>query len=339
MDLTGDPDNPRLSDAGKAPEGVEIAAEESFFSVNVDILDCVDKAPCDLYRRNASGQYVLLASRSSTLDRDATKRLQFFGIGQLFVHGQDSGCFSRILRTRLDEIVKNPHIEASVKARVVQASCRDAMRRAFDDPRGPFIRQACDMIVPTVDLIVQSDQATRYLIQLTSFDHATYVHSTNVGIFAVALARLFFGLDRAHDMHNLGMGFFLHDLGKCRIPIEILNKPGPLTEQERQVVNCHVEEGFRILEENGIITDEARTITLEHHEKDNGKGYPRGKMGADIHPYARICRIADIYEALTAERPYHRRRSTFDALRIMKEQEVADVDKALFAHFLQLFAG
>jgi HD-GYP domain-containing protein (c-di-GMP phosphodiesterase class II) len=310
---------------------------EELFSVSTDSLHFIQKAPCDLFRCNRSGEYVLFVAQHGILGRPAIDRLQFYGTEHLYVRVEDAAFYSQMLRSRLDDLVHNPNVEASVKAKAVQAACRDVMRRAFDDPRGPFIKQACDVIVPTVDLIVNNEEATKYLVRLTAFDHATYVHSTNVGIFGVALARLLFGQDRSHDMHNLGTGFFLHDLGKCRIPIEIINKPGQLTPEERQLVNGHVEEGFNILSENGIITDEARTITLQHHERDNGTGYPHGKMGSDIHPYARICRIADIYEALTAERPYHQRRTTFEALKIMKEQEVADDDQGIFAHFIRLF--
>jgi HD-GYP domain-containing protein (c-di-GMP phosphodiesterase class II) len=318
-------------------ELAEDVSDEGFFSVSVDSLHFLEKAPCDLFRRNRSGEYVLLAARHNALGRQIIDRLQVYGTEELFARSVDSAFYGQVVRASLDDLVNNPSVLPAVKARAVQASCRDAMRRAFDDPRGPFIKQACDIVVPTVDLIVNDDQAAKYLVRLTAFDHATYIHSTNVGIFGVALARLFFGVDRSHDMHNLGIGFFLHDLGKCRIPLEIINKPGPLTPEERRVINCHVEEGYRILGENGLITDEARTITLEHHEKDDGKGYPRGKKGSDIHPYARICRIADIYEALTAERPYHQKRSTFEALKIMKDHEVADVDQRLFAYFVSLF--
>lgn len=308
-----------------------------YFSISIESLDLIEKAPCDLFRQNQNGEYVLFAARHSKLDRDRIDRLVSFGTVHLYVPTEDSPHFSHMLRARLTQLVNDPNVEAAVKARAVQMACRDVMRRAFQDPRGLFIRQAGDIIVPTVDLIVNNDEAARCLVRLTSFDQATYIHSTNVGIFSLALARLFFGRDRSHDMHNLGTGFFLHDLGKCRIPIEIINKPGPLTTAERQVINGHVEEGYRILGESGVLTEEARTITLEHHEKDNGQGYPHGKKGADIHPYARICRLADIYEALTAERPYHCRRTTFEALKLMKDQEVADVDQGLFSLFVNLF--
>jgi HD-GYP domain-containing protein (c-di-GMP phosphodiesterase class II) len=320
-------------------EPAENVSDDGFFTVSIDSLLFLEKAPCDLFRRNRGGEYVLLTARHNSLGRQIMDRLQVYGTEELFVRNEESMFFSRVVCARLDELVNDPNTTSAVKAKAIQAACRDTMRRAFEDPRGPFIKQACDVIVPTVDLIVRDDQATKFLVRLTAFDHATYIHSTNVGIFAVALARLFFGLDRSHDMHKLGTGFFLHDLGKCRIPLEILNKPGPLTPEERLVINGHVEEGYSLLGENGIITDEARTITLEHHEKDDGRGYPRGKVGSDIHPYARICRIADIYEALTAERPYHRKRSTFEALKIMKDQEVTDVDQDLFAHFIRLFTA
>lgn len=192
---------------------------EEFFAVSLDFLDFIEKAPCDLFRRNRSGEYVLLAAQHSVLSRQAAMSLELYGTDQIYARTDDSVYYSRMLRARLDDLVANPNIESSVKARAVQATCRDAMRRAFEDPRGPFIRQACDIIVPTVDLIVSDDQATKHLVRLTAFDQATYIHSTNVGIFSVALARLFFGLDRSHDMHNLGTGFFCMTLASAAFPL------------------------------------------------------------------------------------------------------------------------
>jgi HD-GYP domain-containing protein (c-di-GMP phosphodiesterase class II) len=78
------------------------------------------------------------------------------------------------------------------------------------------------------------------------------------------------------------------------------------------------------------------TITLQHHERDNGTGYPYGLKAKDIHPYAKICRLADVYEALTADRPYRKSYSTFEALRIMKD-EVGDMDRDMFDQFVKLF--
>jgi HD-GYP domain-containing protein (c-di-GMP phosphodiesterase class II) len=316
----------------------EQSGTADFLPIVVDALDFGFETPCDLFRHTGE-EYVFFAGRGCRFDQAVRDRLKSFGTDVLYIRSEEAVAYSAFLRDSLNRIVKDPAITALDKARAVQTACLDVMRRVFDDPRGGFISQACDVIVPTVSLIVSNDQATECLVRLTLFDHATYIHSTNVGIFSVAVARAFFGHDPNHDMHRLGAGFFLHDLGKCRIPIEIINKPGRLTPQERQVINGHVEAGHRMLCDNGMLTDEARTIILEHHERDDGRGYPRGKTGAEIHPYARICRLADIYEALTSERPYHNQRSTFDALKLMKERVVTDVDQKLFAHFARLFLG
>jgi HD-GYP domain-containing protein (c-di-GMP phosphodiesterase class II) len=157
-----------------------------------------------------------------------------------------------------------------------------------------------------------------------------------VGIFSIALARIFFGANSSHDMQRLGVGFFLHDLGKCKLPLEILNKPGALTPEERQVVNRHPEDGSTLLRESGYATEEAEIIILQHHERDNGTGYPNGLKGSEIHPYARICRLADVYDALTSERPYHKKRTTFEALKMIKE-EMVDLDQDLINCFIKLF--
>jgi HD-GYP domain-containing protein (c-di-GMP phosphodiesterase class II) len=102
-------------------------------------------------------------------------------------------------------------------------------------------------------------------------------------------------------------------------------------------MQTHPQLGYELLEQTGHMTDEARIIILEHHEKDDGTGYPNGLEARDIHPYARICRLADVYEALTSDRPYHTRQSTFDALKLMKNHVLADIDQQLFTHFVKLF--
>jgi HD-GYP domain-containing protein (c-di-GMP phosphodiesterase class II) len=94
-----------------------------------------------------------------------------------------------------------------------------------------------------------------------------------------------------------------------------------------------------MLKESAAVPEEAATIVLQHHERDDGTGYPYGLNGEDIHPYARICRLADVYEALTSERPYHKRHSTFQALKIMRDRVMADADQEMLRHFIGLFAG
>jgi HD-GYP domain-containing protein (c-di-GMP phosphodiesterase class II) len=111
-----------------------------------------------------------------------------------------------------------------------------------------------------------------------------------------------------------------------------------LTPEERKIVQKHPANSSRILKEMGVRDEETLLIASQHHERDDGKGYSSGLSRSEIHPYARICRLADIYEALTSNRPYHQRRSSFAALKFMHEDLVADIDQKLFETFVKIFA-
>jgi HD-GYP domain-containing protein (c-di-GMP phosphodiesterase class II) len=311
--------------------------QQKWLPVALDIFVWGCPAPCDLYLRQRDGEFVLFAGKGLILDGRSRERLQENLVNFLFIPEEEGELYREYMKKNLLGIIRSPAVDSKKKAEAVLNACRQAMYRVFETPRPEEINHACQIIEPTVDLILHDHQATRHLLKLTNFDHSTTVHSTNVGIFSMALSRIFFPSDCRPDMHRLGIGFFFHDLGKCKIPIEILNKPGPLDAEERQIINRHVMEGYRMLEGNGLMTDEAQTIILQHHERDDGRGYPFGKKGTEIHPYARICRLADVYEALTSDRPYHQRRTTFEALKFMKESVVTDLDQNLFARFVKLF--
>lgn len=318
-------------------EGHTELMNEQFLPVALATLQFERAAPCDLYRRIHDGQYVFFAQKGVLFDSAARDRVIASGADLLYIREEERALYNAYLKETLVSIVSNPAVSSNKKAEAVHAACLQTLQRTFEEPRAVFLGQACEILEPTVNLIISDDQATKHLIHLTTYDHSTYVHSTNVGIFSIALARILFGGDNQHDMQALGAGFFLHDLGKCKIPIEILNKPGLLNDEERDIVRRHVLDGYQMVENSGLMTDEARTIILQHHERDDGMGYPHNKGAEEIHPYARICRLADVYEALTSDRPYHNSRSSFEALKFMKEHVVSGPDEQLFAGFVKLF--
>lgn len=307
------------------------------FPIDISCLYPESFAPCDLYKRVDDGEFVFFAKKSIPFDRVVKENLSDNGTRVLYIHNDDIDHYHNYITNELTNLVKNPTIKSEKKAEAVYSSCKLIMKKAFDDPRSTFINQTMSVVMPTVDLIIANDQATKHLVKLTAHDNRTYVHSTNVGIFSIALARIFLGTGNTHDMHRLGLGFFLHDLGKCKIPLEILNKPGAFTPEERTIMNRHPEEGVKLLKESGYATEEAEIIILQHHERDDGKGYPYGLIGKEIHPYARICRLADVYEALTSDRPYHKKHTTFEALKLIQEI-LGDLDQNLIRCFIRLFA-
>jgi cyclic di-GMP phosphodiesterase len=129
----------------------------------------------------------------------------------------------------------------------------------------------------------------------------------------------------------------MHDIGKIGIPDRVLTKPGPLDAEEWKLMRTHTLIGAEIIgEHSSELLKMARTVTLTHHEKWNGTGYPHGLAGVDIPLEGRIVAIADVFDALTSERPYKKAWSSADALEYMKQQSAISFDPDLLRHFVDL---
>ncbi|MEH6814186.1 MAG: HD-GYP domain-containing protein, partial [Motiliproteus sp.] len=181
------------------------------------------------------------------------------------------------------------------------------------------------------------DQTARNLLRITSHDFYTYTHSVNVGVTSLMVAKELFRGSDAHDLEELASGFFLHDLGKVMVRPEVINKPGRLDDAEMKHMRIHPYQGYKLLDAAGEMTEESRYIVMQHHERFDGSGYPKGLQNEDIHIYGRICCIADVFDALTADRSYKKAMSKFEALKLMKDQMSGHFDQKLFSEFVNLY--
>jgi len=143
------------------------------------------------------------------------------------------------------------------------------------------------------------------VIDLKDYDNYTYSHSVNVTVLSLVTG-ISLGLEYPR-LKSLGMGALLHDVGKIFVPLEVLNKSGKLTTEEFAQIKKHPEQGFTKVKEDDILDAPARAVILQHHEKLDGSGYPGNRRGKDIHELAKIVAIADVYDALTSDRPYRAR--------------------------------
>ena len=153
------------------------------------------------------------------------------------------------------------------------------------------------------------------LSQIREKDQYLLEHSINVGVLMGVFAR-FLGYE-SDTLHQLITGAILHDIGKIRVPDHVLNKAGRLTDQEWEEMRNHVLYGEEVLLKSEGISDIALSICAEHHEKLNGAGYPRKLKAEQISVYGRLASVVDIYDALTADRVYHKGRSPFEGMRIL----------------------
>ncbi|NSW89854.1 MAG: HD-GYP domain-containing protein, partial [Firmicutes bacterium] len=142
------------------------------------------------------------------------------------------------------------------------------------------------------------------IIDLKSYDDYTYSHSVNVTILSLSIGAVI-GLSK-NILFKLGMAALLHDIGKVFIPKEILNKNGRLNESEFEIVKTHPYKGYQILKENNSFSYYSSIGVLHHHEKYNGTGYPFELVGSEISLLGRIITVADVYDALTSDRPYRK---------------------------------
>ena len=163
-----------------------------------------------------------------------------------------------------------------------------------------------------IDEIISKKNVMINLIDIKSMDNYTYQHSVNVAVISLVLG-VQLQLNQ-NDLYTLCMGALIHDIGKVLIPKDIVLKPGPLTEEEFITIKEHTTRGYEYLRGCLDISAPARIVALQHHEKMAGGGYPDNIKNKSINRFARIVAIADVYDALTSDRPYRKAMSPNDAV-------------------------
>lgn len=174
------------------------------------------------------------------------------------------------------------------------------------------IRSVKSLARDIVDEILSNRQTMVNIIDLRNYDDYTYNHSLNVTVLSVVLAA---ELKLSRDtVYELAVGALVHDTGKMFIHKDILNKPGKLTPEEFTEIKRHSELGFNYLRDNLDIPECSKIAALQHHEQYNGQGYPNGLVGDAIHLFGRIISVADVYDALSSDRPYRKAMPPSDAI-------------------------
>lgn len=187
-----------------------------------------------------------------------------------------------------------------------------------------------------VEEIRESESMIVETINLSTYDNYTYNHSVNVDILSVILG-VACGL-RDDELRKLSQAALLHDIGKTCVPIEIINKPGRLTDEEYTEVKKHPYYGYNMLRDNYEVSSVARNAILSHHENEDGSGYPRGLTKDKIHLFAKIIHVADVYDALTTKRVYKDAMNPADAMEYLMANAERMFDKKLVATFMEYVA-
>jgi putative nucleotidyltransferase with HDIG domain len=191
---------------------------------------------------------------------------------------------------------------------------------------------ARQVVQDITESVMRNGTALISLARLKTADDYTYMHSVAVCALMVSLARQL-KLSEA-DTRSAGFAGLIHDIGKMSVPLDVLNKPGKLTDDEFTIVKGHPQEGFRILQEGGTTDAVALDVCLHHHEKVNGSGYPKGLKENEISLFAKMGAVCDVYDAITSNRPYKKGWDPAQSLKQMASWANGHFDPKVFQAFV-----
>lgn len=215
------------------------------------------------------------------------------------------------------------------EARTVTSSMLENIRlgQAIDTSQAKATVDEC------VQSIIRHPDALLWMSRIREQQEYTAEHCLNVCILAIAFGRQL-GFSE-QDLHNIGMCGLLHDVGKMRVPKEIVEKPGPLTTKEYNMMKAHTVHGRNLLMSSSGVPGGAIDAAYSHHERIDGEGYPRKLKGAGISYYSKLISIVDAYDAMTADRCYDSAKTSTQALKIIYAERGKQFDEKLALEFIQ----
>lgn len=240
---------------------------------------------------------VLLADGIELTDA-LIKRLAKIDIGYVYIKDADTD--DVVITTMLHDETRNQALKV-IRNQFQEMSTTSSITKGFYHLDKKFSK-VMDSILD--DMISQEDPMIM-LADMHTADNYLYVHSLNVCLYTLVLG-IAHGYSR-EELRVIGLGSLLHDIGKTQIPVKIVQKPGMLSDEEFRHMQAHTEIGYRILKDEPNIPLLAAHCALQHHERIDGSGYPRGLTGPQIHEYAKWLGVADSYDAMTSNRIYKRR--------------------------------
>ena len=234
----------------------------------------------------------LLLQKGQTLKQSYISHMALYGFQGVYIVDKLSEEIE--IKTIIDDELRNSAAKV-VKDLYVQ-SLTTGIRQNTTEEAKAVVHSIVEEIIKNRDIMVN-------MIDLKSYDNYTYYHSVNVGVLSIVVG-VALGMNGA-DLYKLGLGALLHDIGKVFIDKGIIDKPAFLTPEEFEEVKKHPALGYEYLMDANLNLPVSGLIgVLQHHERNDGSGYPEGLSGEEINRLSRITAIADVFDAMTSDRPY-----------------------------------
>lgn len=280
-----------------------------------------------------NGKPTLFRKRGDVLTKERLKLLHHHG-GEMFLVPEDQRpVYMHTLRT----VIADPGSSTELKSQFIKESAFMHVHDLFTKANiAPTIIEAKGLVEEMVDFVSSDVNAVASLMRLSVHDYYTYNHCVDVAVYSIALAKKIIG-DNRPMLIMAGLGGLLHDVGKRKVDHKIINKSSALSREEWEEIKRHPNYGKEVLDEISTIPEETKLVVFEHHENFDGTGYPNGLKGDDISTLSRIVSIADVFDALTTDRSYHKAIAPNDALNTMYGMQPGKFDPAIFQSFNKNF--
>lgn len=287
--------------------------------------------------QSAVGKKPILLAGKDTLVSHLKEKLANAQYGSLCIEKNSIDIFNIFLEQSISSILDDKKIPAEEKAKLIYESATNVVTDMFNNPEVPQnLSRTRSITENIIKFISHEKSAVQHLLQLSSHDYYTFTHCVNVAVIGTALWKVD-GKGQEDELMDFALGCILHDIGKTRIGTNILKKPGPLTPAEFDEIKTHPEKGYHLMKDK--VSDISLDIILHHHEKQDGKGYPKGLKGSELSNNAKISTIADVYDALTTKRAYADAEKPFNALVEMKAKMTGHFEEEKILEFIAMLGG
>ena len=290
----------------------------------------------DLFLRADAGEssnYVLYCRSGEDLSPERREELLNKHADRLCISTEDIDKYIEYQEKNLKKILNDENKSTREKSGIVYQVATKVVADLLENPKsGKNMERISEWVTNTVSHILQDDNTFSSLLGVTAHDYQIYTHSVNTSVLGLLFGKhLSF---QPEELARIGSGLLLHDIGKLAIPLNVVNKPGHLTGEEFKAMKKHPKAGLEILEHRSSVNVLSLKIVIQHHENYDGTGYPYGISGKDIHLFARMARIIDVYDAMTTKRSYVEAMRPFAVLAEMKNKMPGCFDEELLKEFI-----
>lgn len=307
-----------------------------YLPISIEGLKAGTAGDLDLFARLGDG-YFVVKPRNIEVGAKLIHRFRSEGTPYVYIRKSDREIFFKKIESQLSNIIASPSISVREKAGVLTDYAVEIIDQLYSDPGSPGnIIAAKSLTQECVRFVGSSRHAFLHLVELSNHDQYTYAHSVGVAAYTMALVPQVMDVD-PETLADMGLASLLHDIGKCMVDPAIINKRGPLNEEEWAIMKKHPEYGGEIIRRHKKLSSLIALTAEGHHENLLGTGYPKGLVASKIDPLVRIVCLADAFSALTTKRSYSQPRDNLTALKLIRENLDKKFDANLFKPFVRLF--